>query len=114
MAIVFYALLIAGIYSILYWYYTELMGAGDLRMYAFIQFFPVVAVPLILIFYKNSQLYTKWLVYAFVAYAIAKLCEHFDAAIFSYLKVISGHTIKHLFSALAVWFIYRVYRKQVF
>ena len=112
-AIVFYGLLMAGVYSILYWYYTELMGVGDLRMYAFIQFFPVVAVPLILIFYKNTQLYTKLLIYAFVAYAIAKLCEHFDAVIFSYLKVISGHTIKHLFSALAVWFIYKIYRKQI-
>ena len=44
-------------------------------------------------------------------YAIAKLCEHFDAEIFSYLKVISGHTIKYLFSAMAVWFIYKVYKK---
>ena len=112
-AIVFYGLLMAGIYSILYWYYTELMGAGDLRMYAFIQFFPVVAVPLILIFYKNNQLYTKLLISAFVAYAIAKLCEHFDAQVFSFLKVVSGHTIKHLFSAIAVWFIYKVYRENI-
>lgn len=112
-AVVFYGLLLAGIYSIMYWYYTELMGAGDLRMYAFIQFFPVVAVPLILIFYKNAHLYTKLLVYAFLAYTVAKLCEHFDAEIFSFLGFISGHTIKHLFSALAIWFIYQVYKKQL-
>jgi len=111
-AIVFYGLLLAGIYSILYWYYTELTGVGDLRMYAFIQFFPVVAVPLILVFYKNSQLYTKLLIYAFGAYTIAKLCEHFDAEVFQFLGFISGHTIKHLFSALAIWFIYNIYQKR--
>jgi hypothetical protein len=105
---IFYILLVAGIYSILYWYYTEIIGVGDLRLYAFIQFFPVVAVPLILIFYKNNELYTKQLLFIFGAYTLAKLCEHYDAQIFEYLGFISGHTIKHLFSALAVYFIYKI------
>jgi hypothetical protein len=112
-AIIFYGLLLLGIYSILYWYYTEVMGAGDLRLYAFVQYFPVVAVPLILIFYKNSKLYTRQIIYAFGAYTIAKLCENFDTEIFEALQLVSGHTIKHLFSALAVYFIYTIYKRQV-
>ncbi len=108
----FYALLLTGVYSIIYWYYTEITGVGDLRLYAFIQFFPIVAVPLILIFYKNSKLYTKELIFMFIAYALAKLCEHYDAQIFKMFKVISGHTIKHLFSALAVYYIYTVYKTR--
>ncbi len=106
---VFYTFLTLGIYSIFYWYYTEITGVGDLRLYAFVQFFPVGAVPLILIFYKNSELYTKLLLYAFGAYALAKLFEHYDTQIFEFLGIISGHTIKHLFSALAVYFIYKIY-----
>ena len=109
----FYTLLAVGVYSIIYWYYTEITGVGDLRLYAFIQFFPVVAVPLILVFYKNSELYTKQLIYVFLAYAIAKLFEHYDTQIFEFLRIISGHTIKHLFSALAVYFIYKIYFKRI-
>jgi hypothetical protein len=112
-AIAFYSLFIVGVYSIFYWYYTEIMGAGDLRLYAFIQFFPVIAVPLILVFYNNSELYTKKLLLVFFAFVISKLCEHFDDQIFDFLKVISGHTIKHLFSALAIYFVYQIYYKRV-
>jgi len=110
-ALVFYGFLLLGVYSVLYWYYSEIIGRGDLRLYAFVQFFPVVAVPLVLVFYKNSKLYTKQIMYVFGAYIIAKLCEHFDVQIYEFLQVISGHTIKHLFSALAVYFIYRIYLK---
>jgi len=109
----FYSLLVIGIYSIFYWYYTEIIGRGDLRLYAFIQFFPVVAIPLILVFYKNSKLYTKKLLFVFVAYTLAKLFEHFDAQVFEFLGFISGHTIKHLFSALAVYIIYLIYQKRI-
>ncbi|NQX97750.1 MAG: alkaline phytoceramidase [Flavobacteriales bacterium] len=109
----FYGFLSLGIYSVIYWYYTEIIGVGDLRMYAFVQFFPIVAVPLILMFYKNNQLYTKQLLYVFGAYVMAKIFEYFDASIFEFLGFISGHTIKHLTSALAVYFIYQVYQKRI-
>ena len=112
-AMVFYTLLTLSVYSIFYWYYTEIIGAGDLRLYAFIQFFPVLAVPLILIFYRNTELYTKQILYAFGAYAVAKLFEHFDVQVFEFLGFISGHTIKHIVSAVAIYFIYTIYRDQL-
>jgi len=111
--VVFYSFITLGIYSIFYWYYTELIGLGDLRLYAFVQFFPVVTVPLILLFYKNEHLYSTQIWLVFGAYTIAKICEHFDGYIFDFLGVISGHTIKHLFSALAVYFIYTIYQKRI-
>jgi Ceramidase len=110
---VFYLLLVIGVYSIFHWYYTEIIGQGDLRLYAFIQFFPVLAVPLILIFYKNANLYTTQILYVFGAYTLAKLFEYFDTQVFEFLGFISGHTIKHLFSALAVYFVYTIYKKRV-
>lgn len=108
-AYLFYVMLLLGMYSIFYWYYTEITGSGDLRLYAFVQFFPIVATPLILILYKNGTLYTKQIMYVFLAYAVAKLLEHFDVQVMNALGIISGHTLKHLFSALASWFIYRIY-----
>lgn len=112
-AYLFYALLMVGIYSILYWYYTEITGAGDLRLYAFVQFFPIVASPLILIFYHHEDLYTRQLIYLFLAYAVAKFFEHFDSQVFDLIRVVSGHTLKHLFSALAVWMIYKIFKKRL-
>ena len=112
-ALVFYSFILLGIYSIFYWYYTELMGVGDLRLYAFVQFFLIVTVPLILLFYKNDNLYTKQIWMVVGAYAVAKLFEHFDVKVFELLGFISGHTIKHLFSALAVYFIYLIYQKRI-
>lgn len=110
---VFYSFMILGVYSIFYWYYTEIIGVGDLRLYAFVQFFPIVVVPLILLFYNNGKQYTKQILLVFGAYTIAKLCEHFDVQIFEFLGFISGHTVKHLFSALAVYFIFLIYQKRI-
>lgn len=111
-ATLFYLMLAVGVYSILYWYYTEITGRGDLRLYAFVQFFPVVATPLILVLYRNTALYTRTLITVFIAYAIAKLLEHYDVIVFEWLQVISGHTLKHLFAALATWFIYKVFQQR--
>jgi len=109
---VFYIFLSIGIYSILYWYYSEIIGQGDLRLYAFVQFFPIVSIPLIIIIYKNDKLYTSRLLSVFAAYIVAKLFEHFDLIIFELTSFISGHTIKHLVSALAVYCIYKIYHKK--
>ena len=96
-----------------FWYYTELMGVGDLRLYAFVQFFPIITIPIILALYRTKKLYTKQLLYVFGAYLLAKICEHYDAQIHEVLSVVSGHTIKHLFSALAIYFIYRIYKQRL-
>jgi hypothetical protein len=108
----FYIFLVTGVYSILYWYYSEIIGSGDLRLYAFVQFFPIVATPIIIVLYRNNRLYTTQLIFVFLSYASAKVCEHFDAEIFELLKVMSGHTIKHLFSGLAVYFIYKIFDRK--
>jgi len=40
--------IIIGIGSCLYWYYTETIGQGDLRPFIFVQYFPIVLIPIIL------------------------------------------------------------------
>ena len=46
-------------------------------------------------------------------YAIAKLCEHFDAATFDVLGFISGHSLKHVFAALSsAALIYVLHRRR--
>ena len=96
-------LLILGIGSIWYWAYTESLGAGDLRPYALVQFGPILWIPIIFWLFPVRFPGTKYFVQVLLWYGLAKLFEHFDAAV--YILNISGHTLKHLASAVAVYMI---------
>lgn len=100
-------LLLLGLFSAVYWAWAESRGMGDLRPYALVQFLPMLLIPLILFFFSSRYLDSRLLCYALFFYLLAKVLEYFDAPIFSALDVISGHSIKHLSAAIAVWFIVR-------
>lgn len=90
---------IVGVLSVVDWYRRD-----DLRLYGFVQFFPAL---LIVVAFLLGFRYTRsWILLLAVAgYAVAKICELKDRAIFDTLGV-SGHTLKHLVAALAtagVW-----------
>jgi hypothetical protein len=90
-------LLTIGIASVLWWSIT-----GDLRPYVLVQFGPLLILIPALWFVRDA----RFLVAVLAFYALAKLAELEDRIIFASLPV-SGHTIKHVVSALATWFIYR-------
>ncbi len=94
-------LLIAGVASALYWYWSETRGAGDLRAYALVQFLPLLLIPAILLMYERRHLNGRRLGAALALYAAAKLFERFDRQVFSSCPL-SGHTIKHLVAGGAV------------
>lgn len=92
-------LLLAGVASVVYWAYTESIGAGDLRPYAMIAVFPLLLTPLILVLYPGSSDMVPAIWIMLLLYAAAKLFEHFDSQVLSMLGFISGHSLKHLFIA---------------
>ncbi|MEM7106398.1 MAG: ceramidase domain-containing protein [Bacteroidota bacterium] len=92
-----------GLFSIWYWNYTESIGAGDLRIYAMVQFFPLVAGPLILWLWPKKVPYLKNIIWLVVYYILAKLFEEFDDEVFNTIFIMSGHSIKHLFGAFALY-----------
>lgn len=96
-------LVVLGVASVLYWAWTERRGAGDLRPYVLVQFLPFVLLVVMLLIYRGSRESSTWLWWSFLTYFLAKLGEQFDAAIFR-VAGLSGHTMKHLLSALAVFF----------
>jgi len=96
-------LLILGAASVFYWAWTESRGVGDLRPYALVQFLPFLLIALMLLIYPGSRESAAWIWWAILMYFLAKLAEHFDAPIYRAVGL-SGHTIKHLFSAGAVLF----------
>lgn len=96
-----------GASSAIFWRYSELRGEGDLRFYGLVQFLPLVIVPIILALFPSRYRGAHNLAFVVFWYVIAKICEHFDQTMFSLIGV-SGHTLKHLFGALALYFILRM------
>lgn len=102
-------LVVAGIASIAWWLRSEAAGAGDLRPYGLVQFLPMLLIPLMLLMWRGEGLASRRLWLALGAYALAKVTEHFDAAIFAATGM-GGHALKHLLAALAAWWILRAFQ----
>ncbi len=108
--------LLTGVFSIAYWLYGELHNNGDLRLYALVQFLPILLLLLLLLF--GRPIYnTQWGYWAlFSAYILAKLAEHFDVAIYKITgELMAGHLLKHLLSAfgLLLFLVYLGKRKRL-
>ena len=71
-------LLAIGIFSLLLWRWTD-----DLRLYAWAQFFPFLALVLILQLFPPKYTGASYWVIAAALYALAKLLEYYDEQIFS-------------------------------
>ncbi|MES2133171.1 MAG: ceramidase domain-containing protein [Bacteroidota bacterium] len=96
-----FPLIMTGLLSILYWQMTESKGHGDLRLYVIVQFLPILLIPLILLLFKASGKSNTYFWMILGVYVLAKFFETFDHEVFHAGLNISGHTIKHLFAALA-------------
>jgi len=106
-------LLVLGFASVLYWHITELNGHGDLRYYALVQFLPMLIIPLLLLAFSSSYSHIKGYWLLLLCYLLAKVFEHFDAEIYELLGVISGHSLKHMISALGLYFLLSSFEKRV-
>ncbi|MBT2987426.1 MAG: ceramidase domain-containing protein [Candidatus Thiodiazotropha sp. (ex Ctena orbiculata)] len=94
-------LIILGISSVLYWHYFD-----DLRLYAWVQFFPLLMIPFLMTLFRSRFTHQWLLFFAFVLYAVAKGSEAYDMAVFQMTReVVSGHTIKHLLAAASCYMI---------
>ncbi len=80
---------------------TEAPGRADLRACALVQLLPMLLIPLMMLLCRErSDLgrYRGWM----IAFTItAKRLEFFDNAIFAAGGIVSGHSVKHLFAAMA-------------
>ena len=102
-------LLCAGVFSVVYWSFTESRGMGDLRFYAVIQFFPIVTIPIMLLCFKAkfTAISGYWVLIG--TYIAAKLFEHFDMLVYQALVFVSGHSIKHILPAIGLYFLLKTY-----
>ncbi|WP_198649925.1 ceramidase domain-containing protein [Zobellella maritima] len=87
--------LLTGLASVFYWYWFD-----DLRPYIWVQFMPLLSIPLLMMLFDSRYSHGRWLLVALAWYGLAKLAEVYDLAIYQATDaLISGHTLKHLLAA---------------
>lgn len=102
--------LLLGFSSVVYWHLFD-----DLRFYIWVQLIPLLTIPLVIILYRPKYSHQWLLLAALGCYALAKVSELFDKEIFALSRnSVSGHTIKHLLSALGCLVIVLMLRKRKF
>jgi hypothetical protein len=100
-----------GIGSVIQWHLSVEHAAGDLRFYMAVQVYAVLALFAALLLPPR---YTRGSDLAVVAglYVLAKICELADRQIFSLGRFVSGHTLKHVASGVAGFWILRMLQKR--
>jgi hypothetical protein len=101
-------LLVAGAASVLYWRWSGLRGAENILPYAIVQYGGIAAIVAIVALFPSRYTRGADIMVAVALYALAKLFEMLDAQIYALGHLLSGHTLKHLLAALAVWWLLRM------
>jgi hypothetical protein len=103
-----------GFASVVNWHMGERRDAGDLRLYGFVQFYPLLGIPLLLWLLPARYTCSGYVVVALGWYVLAKVLETgpVDHGLFNLGQVVSGHTLKHLSAALGAYWLYRMVRDR--
>ena len=100
--------LIAGCASAIYWHFTD-----DLRFYAWVQFMPLLTIPVVMALFRSRYSHQWFLLPALGCYVLAKVFEVSDHEIFAVTHhAFAGHAIKHLFAALGCFVILEMLRRR--
>jgi hypothetical protein len=105
-------LLIIGAGTVIYWYATERMNAGNIIPYGAYQGWSILAIVLLIsVFPARRYSHGGLLVWAAAWYGLAKVFETYDLGVYRAAGgLLSGHTIKHLLASAAVFAIVRQLR----
>jgi hypothetical protein len=98
-------MLAIGVASLLVWLWTD-----DLRLYFWAQFFPGLALLVLFLLYPAKYTHGQYWIIAAALYALAKVFEFADQAIYSFGHVLSGHALKHLAAAAACFAVLRYFQ----
>ena len=99
-----------GALSVYYWHATEQLGHGNVIPYGVFQVWSIVVLMVVVLFWPAGRYsHGAVLTWPIALYAAAKIAETFDLAIWrASSQWVSGHTIKHLLAAAAVFAVYRM------
>lgn len=109
-------LVMLGPASVIYWHWSELLGSGDLRPYLFVQFISMLLIPLALWLLpaRDAPVDDGDMLVVLGLYGLALACDRvLDAPLFALGGLVSGHTLKHLVAACAVFCLLGALRRRV-
>jgi len=106
-----------GLASVFNWHTGERHGAGDLRLYYFVQFYPLVAIPLLMYLFPPRYTRSSDVIVTLACYILAKVLETgpVDHGIYSTGHLVSGHSLKHLSAGLGAYWLFHMvsYRRPI-
>jgi len=101
-------LCLLAIFSVVYWHFMD-----DLRFYIWVQVSPLLGILILFLLFRGRQTHQVYLMAALGLYILAKMAEVYDQSIYSMTQQnFSGHSLKHLLSAWAVFLIYRMLNRR--
>lgn len=107
-------LCLLGASSVWYWRWSAARGIENLNPYGAVQFGSALLVLLVVVLFPPRYTRGRDFFIALILYALAKLAEQFDRAIFAATgTVVSGHTLKHLLAAAAIFWLLRMLKLRV-
>lgn len=102
-------LCVLGAGSVWFWRWSAASGVENLNPYGAVQFGSALLVLLMVVLFPSRYTRSHDILGAVILYALAKLAEHFDGAIFVATgEIVSGHTLKHLIAATAIYWLLRM------
>lgn len=94
--------------SVLWWAWS-----GDLRPFVWAQFAPLLSILFLLVLFPARHTHRRFILYGLALYGLAKIAEMNDLTIFTLTgHVISGHTLKHLLAAGAIFAMIAMLRRR--
>ena len=101
-----------GVASVLTWHLGERHGAGDLRLYGFVQFYPLLTIPLLIGLFPARYTRAGYVFVALGWYLLAKGLEvsYVDHGVYAAGQFVSGHTLKHLAAAAGAYWLFLMVR----
>jgi hypothetical protein len=98
-----------GFASVFNWQMGEQRHAGDLRLYAFVQFYPLLTIPLMMYLFPPRYTRSGDVIITLAWYLFAKVLETgpVDNGIYNLGHLVSGHSLKHVAAALGAYWLFR-------
>ena len=97
-----------GLLSVIYWHYVD-----DLRFYFYLQAVTLLAITAVILMYEGRFTLRRYLLYTFGFYILSKFAEFSDRTIYTVTNNhLSGHTLKHILAALAVFSVYLMLKRR--
>jgi phosphatidylglycerophosphate synthase len=77
-----------------------------------VQYLPILLIPLIVALFPSALVPTRYVWALLAAYVVAKALELLDGQIYRAIRLVSGHSLKHVAAAAGLYFLVVAIRRR--